>query len=372
MQNMDPEGPSDFLYKRIYFELKKEILSGVYAKGAWFPPERTLKERFGTTHLTVRNALSKLVQEGYIERHSGKGTIVIYSGDRVPDPRPPLRFNQVRLLIAEPDEAGSALMLSLEERLRRIQLPLHTSLHRGSPALERSLFEGAVESGALVILRPVDSPDSLLNSGIAVPNTILVRTGRGAAPCVQFQIDLAEGAREAVRHLIDLGHREIALLSQPGSESDALREGFESEERAEGVEVDPELQTTCPGSVNSAALAASAILTRRPNCRAFFCGSDAIAAGVARALKESGLRIGVDASVIGYGNTPLAEALDLSSIDPRFGELGELIAAAIVDGMRRGTLLKDAHRIAPRLVGRASCWRLSRQASGSSVAPCGG
>jgi DNA-binding GntR family transcriptional regulator len=46
---------------------------------------------FATTHLTVRNALAKLVQEGYIERFSGKGTLVIYSRSGLESNRPALR-----------------------------------------------------------------------------------------------------------------------------------------------------------------------------------------------------------------------------------------------------------------------------------------
>ena len=73
---MTQSAGNSYLYEKIYLELKNEILAGTYAEGDWFPPERTLKDRFGTTHLTVRNALAKLVLEGYIERYSGKGTIV--------------------------------------------------------------------------------------------------------------------------------------------------------------------------------------------------------------------------------------------------------------------------------------------------------
>jgi GntR family transcriptional regulator, arabinose operon transcriptional repressor len=360
MSQAERENPNNFLYKKIYLELKREILSGSFATGDWFPPERALKERFGTTHLTVRNALAKLVQEGYIERYSGKGTIVIYSGGRRPGPRPSLRFGRAHLIIAEPDAAGSALALSLEERLRRIGLPLYVALHRGDPAIERSLFAAAAESRALVILHPAASAGSLLDSGAELPNTILVGSARGAVPCAHIEIDVAGGAREAVRRLIDLGHREIALLSQPGAEGDGLREGWESELASSGIGADPELQSTCADGVDIAALAARAVLARRPDCRSFLCGSDQIAAGVMRALKESGLAIGGDASVVGYGNTPLSEALDLSSLDPQLGSLGELIMATVLDGMRRGKLPADSHLIKPRFVGRASCGRMVR------------
>ena len=58
---------------------------GDYQKGDFFPPERLLKERFGTTHVTVRNALSLLMEEGYIERCSGKGAVVVFSSKKEED-----------------------------------------------------------------------------------------------------------------------------------------------------------------------------------------------------------------------------------------------------------------------------------------------
>ena len=252
MMQADREGAGSFLYERIYLELKAEILSGAYAEGDWFPPERALKDRFATTHLTVRNALAKLVQEGFIERHSGKGTIVIYSGDRKRATQSSLSPPRALLLVPEPDEAVSALMIRLEERLRRIQLPLSVSLHRGDPALEKSLYASAAEARILVILCPSESPGSLLDSGVELPNTILVRTGIGAAPCAQVQIDIAGGVREAVRHLIDLGHSEIALLSRYGPEGDLAREAWASELGSNGMSVDRELQATCADGVEPA------------------------------------------------------------------------------------------------------------------------
>ena len=87
-----PVEANRYLYEKIYAELKEEILSGKYRKGDWFPPERVLKSRFSTTHLTVRNALAKLVLEGYIERYSGKGTLVLYSQSRPPRRGASLRF----------------------------------------------------------------------------------------------------------------------------------------------------------------------------------------------------------------------------------------------------------------------------------------
>ena len=92
--SLRPAEINRYLYEKIYAELKEEILSGKYKKGDWFPPERVLKNRFNTTHLTVRNALAKLVLDGYIERYSGKGTVVLYSRGRPSETRRQLRFTR--------------------------------------------------------------------------------------------------------------------------------------------------------------------------------------------------------------------------------------------------------------------------------------
>jgi DNA-binding GntR family transcriptional regulator len=99
-----------YLYEQIYNELKEEIHSGKYRKGDWFPPERVLKDRFNTTHLTVRNALAKLVLEGYIERYSGKGTLVIYARERSAPPRRSLKFSLAHVILSDLDDANAFLL----------------------------------------------------------------------------------------------------------------------------------------------------------------------------------------------------------------------------------------------------------------------
>ena len=146
--------PADarYLYEQIYTELKEEILSGKYHKGDWFPPERVLKDRFNTTHLTVRNALAKLVLEGYIERYSGKGTVVIYAREVASVPRKTLRFPWAHLILRDLDEAGARLLESLESQMRRLPLAVRISCDHGDVLLAQGMLREARESGALVIL----------------------------------------------------------------------------------------------------------------------------------------------------------------------------------------------------------------------------
>jgi GntR family transcriptional regulator len=56
--------------------ISQEIADGIYGPGAQLPTEKEYAERLGVSLITVRNALASLVQAGYIERASGRGTFV--------------------------------------------------------------------------------------------------------------------------------------------------------------------------------------------------------------------------------------------------------------------------------------------------------
>ncbi|GAA0133648.1 GntR family transcriptional regulator [Paenibacillus sp. YSY-4.3] len=65
------------LYLQIRDILKDRILHGVYPLGQNIPSEPQLEQEFSVSKITVRGAIQELVQEGYLEKGSGKGTKVI-------------------------------------------------------------------------------------------------------------------------------------------------------------------------------------------------------------------------------------------------------------------------------------------------------
>ena len=64
-------------YRKLYEVLRKHIENNVYAEGDLLPSENELCAVHGVTRPTVRHALDKLVKDGYIKKHQGKGSIVI-------------------------------------------------------------------------------------------------------------------------------------------------------------------------------------------------------------------------------------------------------------------------------------------------------
>ncbi|MHC1750158.1 MAG: GntR family transcriptional regulator [Cellulosilyticaceae bacterium] len=64
------------LYSQIEEHLLKQIKTGELKEGDAIPTEVELSEQFGVSRPTVRQALNKLVNNGYLERTKGKGSFV--------------------------------------------------------------------------------------------------------------------------------------------------------------------------------------------------------------------------------------------------------------------------------------------------------
>ena len=120
------------------------------------------------------------------------------------------------------------------------------------------------------------------------------------------------GGLQAPRHLLELGHRRLAVIS--GHEdvlcSQARVAGFRSAHDEVGIPVDPELVRYGKFAAHAGNEHATELLTRPDRPTAIFAGSDTQAIGVIRAARRLGLRVPEDLSVIGYDNVPVAAWVD--------------------------------------------------------------
>jgi LacI family transcriptional regulator len=117
------------------------------------------------------------------------------------------------------------------------------------------------------------------------------------------------GGLAATRHLVELGHRRIAIISGPADVlcSRARVAGFRSAHDEAGIPVDPELVRFGNFYVDGGYEHAMRLLTGPDRPTAVFAGSDMQAMGVFRAARKLGLDIPRDLSVIGYDNLPVSE-----------------------------------------------------------------
>ncbi|HET6876784.1 MAG TPA: LacI family DNA-binding transcriptional regulator [Jatrophihabitans sp.] len=133
-------------------------------------------------------------------------------------------------------------------------------------------------------------------------------------------IDDVAAAREAVEHLLALGHRRIGLIG--GDTDDPMRftpplhrrDGYRDALEAAGVKPDPDLEQLGFFTVEGGMAAAAAILDREDPPTAIFAESDEMAYGALRVLHERGLRVPEDVAVIGFDDQPYAALMDLSTV----------------------------------------------------------
>ncbi|MFG1951058.1 LacI family DNA-binding transcriptional regulator [Micromonospora sp. NPDC048830] len=154
-------------------------------------------------------------------------------------------------------------------------------------------------------------------------------------PCVR--IDDVAAARTATRHLLDLGHRRIAHIS--GDPDDELaytthldrRRGYHEALRTAGIVPDPGLDVESQLTIDGGNRATAELLARGEPPTAIFAACDEMAMGAINALREAGLRVPQDVSVIGIDDHDLAGVLGLSTIAQPAAEQGRLAVRILLD-----------------------------------------
>ncbi len=163
-----------------------------------------------------------------------------------------------------------------------------------------------------------------------------------------------------VEHLLAQGHKDIAMLGWPEGivVSDIRVRGYLDALANAGIDPRPDLLVHTINDVSHAALAAEQVLSRSPQPTAVICASDIIAIGLRTYLEHAGLRIGTDVAVASYDDTPVAEALHLTSAHQRIDVIADTVISLVV-GRLRGTPPAEQHvLVAPSLVVRASSSRI--------------
>jgi LacI family repressor for deo operon, udp, cdd, tsx, nupC, and nupG len=158
----------------------------------------------------------------------------------------------------------------------------------------------------------------------------------------QVTIDNVFAAREAVRHLIELGHSSIAYLAGPKSnilERQRL-EGFRLALRAAGIAVDDGLILSGDFTFRTGVEAGRALLARAPGTRptALFAANDEMAIGLIKTVHAAGLRVPEDLSVVGFDGIAYADYCEptLTTIVQPRRELGATAAAELIVLMTTG------------------------------------
>jgi len=202
--------------------------------------------------------------------------------------------------------------------------PLHGSLTR---AIHEAIVDGVVAIGLTD-----DHPeiDEIRRAGLPMVLVDADTTGNVAS----IDVDDEGGARLAARHVLDLGHRDIAILAidgplanpHPGGGVVGRRlRGYRAALAEFGIDVADDGIATGPASVEGGRAAFGRLWDagRRPT--AVLAMSDGMAIGAIQAIREHGAGVPADVSVVGFDDIDLAASTDpaLTTVHQPVREKGE-------------------------------------------------
>ena len=126
-------------------------------------------------------------------------------------------------------------------------------------------------------------------------------------------VDCRAGAAEMTAHLIECGHRRIAMLcgKDPEPEAKAMLQGYKNVLKASGIKVDETLIYQVNNNIEGGYIGMKKMIGRLPKKPdAVFASSDEIAFGAMDALKEMKLRVPEDIAVAGFGNDRMSSLME--------------------------------------------------------------
>jgi DNA-binding LacI/PurR family transcriptional regulator len=237
-----------------------------------------------------------------------------------------------------------------------------TAHHRHRPNLVEQYSKQLVAKGAEGLI----CIDTALEHSLPVP-VVAVAGHRRLENVTNIVLDHRRAAELTLNHLYSLGHRQIAFMhGQPFSSDSGDRWREIVAVCGElGLEMRPELTMQLDRDVSTPELGypvVEQLVKTKRKFTALVCFNDIAAIGAIRGLRDLGLRVPEDISVIGFDDIKAAAFLTpgLTTIRQPLAEMGRSAAQCIVNRLNRTEDFKAQVAFEPELVVRESTSRVKR------------
>lgn len=180
--------------------------------------------------------------------------------------------------------------------------------------------------------------------------------------CTIVNGDNFRGAYEAVNYLIELGHSRIAHITGEAGQLSAIQreEGYRSAMKDAGLMGAKELVVQGDFHMEGGYQAARFLLTNQSTKTAptaIFIANDSMAIGAMQAIRDIGLRIPRDVSIIGFDDIEIAQYLrpSLTTVRMELVQMAELAVGELIGTIENGENKPKSHVLGVKLVCRESC-----------------
>jgi LacI family transcriptional regulator len=237
---------------------------------------------------------------------------------------------------------------------------LVSSSHADADELVAGLRATRGRIDGLIVMAPdLDAGPAIRALATHLP-LVLIDPGKGFEACDTVGIANQAGASAIVRHLIGLGHRQVATITGPVRNADARQrlDGYRAALRAAGIERAAGYEVPGDFTEPSGYAAGARLLALEPRPTAVFAANDYMAIGVMGALSDARVRVPEDIAVVGFDDIAMARYLNppLTTVHVDAYRLGERAVEMLLEqpGSRPGR--HPRHEVlSTTLVVRSSC-----------------
>ena len=193
----------------------------------------------------------------------------------------------------------------------------------------------------------------LSNQGYPI---LYIATGEGEP---MISVDNEAGIRQAVAHMVEHGHRQIAFIAGDPTDkgdSEIRLQAYHSAMRDYGLDIDSALVVQGWHTFLGGYAAARSLIDSGLKFTALVASDDNCATGAMKAIRDAGLQVPRDIAVIGFDDQPdaVAQVPPLASIHVPLTLIGEQALTLMFDHITMQRRLESV-RIPTRLVPRQSC-----------------
>lgn len=276
------------------------------------------------------------------------------------------RTNTIGAIIPTMENAIFARGLQfLQEELTQFGITLLVATSLYDPEQEAKQIKALLGRGVdgLVLIgheRPESSYQLLMERRIPF---VLMWASTVNSPYCHVGFDNHRAAYDMATHVIQRGHRQIAMIGGTTKGNDRARErikGVSDAMKQHGLSLKPPFLIETGYTIQEGMKAAQEFLALDAPPTAIICGNDVQAAGALKAAHKAGLKVPSDLSVVGFDDIDLAEAVEpgLTTVHVPHRRMGRE-AARLITQMAREQVQGKSIRIATYIVERSSLAPLS-------------
>ncbi len=259
-----------------------------------------------------------------------------------------IRSGTIGLVVPTIDNAIFAEVIqafsdSVEEHGFTIMVASHGYDLEKEYAVLRKFLEHRVDGVALIGVDHSEETYGLIDSQSIPAITIWSYDAHSRLSCVG--VDNHEAGRMAARHLLDLGHQEIAVVFPPTEDNDRARARCEGA-LAELAKSSPDLPATWTTearySIADGKEAVSEILQAERRPTALLCGNDILAVGAIHAARRLGISVPDTLSIIGIGDFKGSKEMEpaLTTIHLPARSIGQIAGEKLAQ-----SIIQDNHEV---------------------------